>query len=304
MRNPEIFWTEHNLGDTRFPALFPLAALSGPNGPKLVGTAFVISAHESYAIALSVAHNFDGLKKAQQPARSRHPSALLDLFGDAEEISLEPGQVSAIYIDGPDVSVANVDWVFVDKKRDLAVFKISTHNGSSPFRSAFSLREFTPMTGDEIMVMGYDMTLEEVDTEGQNLSLSVGLRIVCRTGKVSAYHPDGHIFVRGPCIETTVPVFGGMSGGPVFIKDEEGRPMCAIGAISSDPDEALEQKQSPTYNGQSAVTLLNLYQDRNDPEGKTFALQMISGHFNFSNAEGELEPSLEELKEQIKNSLE
>jgi hypothetical protein len=68
---------------------------------------------------------------------------------------------------------------------------------------------------------------------------------------------DGHILCRGPCIETTIPVFAGMSGGPVFQTSKPGQSMTPFGLVCSDPDEPVALKNDRSRAGSSILSLLS-----------------------------------------------
>ena len=64
---------------------------------------------------------------------------------------------------------------------------------------------------------------------------TISRQLLLRTGRVTAYHPEGYALVRGACIETTIPIFQGMSGAPVM-KFGEGKPKLAFGVMSCDSE--------------------------------------------------------------------
>ena len=51
-------------------------------------------------------------------------------------------------------------------------------------------------------------------------------RPVLRIGRVTALHAT-HLWCRGPCVETSIPIFSGMSGGLVAAF-EEGHPIKGV----------------------------------------------------------------------------
>ncbi|MCH8173421.1 MAG: hypothetical protein IIA70_08975 [Proteobacteria bacterium] len=81
--------------------------------------------------------------------------------------------------------------------------------------------------------------------------------LICRAGKVKKIHEEGFLLCRGPCLETSIPVFGGMSGGPVFLIPEAGQPVVPFGLISSDPEALDEVKDNRAIAGSSLISLLS-----------------------------------------------
>jgi hypothetical protein len=83
---------------------------------------------------------------------------------------------------------------------------------------------------------------------------TISRRIVLRRGYVRQVHEQGHILCRGPCVETTIPVLAGMSGGPAFL-DKEDEQMKVFGLISTD-DKASASLVDKTVPGSAILALL------------------------------------------------
>jgi hypothetical protein len=80
-------------------------------------------------------------------------------------------------------------------------------------------------------------------------------RLVARVGRVEAIHPNGHLALKTACIETTIMVYGGMSGGPVSKFQNSSAPIKPFGFVSYAPfsESLLDRSQ----NGHSLGALLN-----------------------------------------------
>jgi len=97
---------------------------------------------------------------------------------------------------------------------------------------------------------------------------SMERRLLLRCGRVKAYHPDGHILCRGPCIETTIPVFAGMSGAPVALLAADDTPISPFGVVSHDPETSHGDKWDRSAAGASIVALLSPRMSFDGPDGQ------------------------------------
>lgn len=83
-------------------------------------------------------------------------------------------------------------------------------------------------------------------------SFRVSRRPTLRVGRVLEKYPGRHRLSVGPCVETSIPIYSGMSGGPVFRYAESG-PMRAFGVVCCDPDPNLGLKQDRCTEGRSII---------------------------------------------------
>jgi len=79
---------------------------------------------------------------------------------------------------------------------------------------------------------------------------------VLRCGLVTNFFSEGHILCRGPCVETSIPVFFGMSGGLVARLGKGGEAIKPFGLISSDLDVDQVNKNNRSIPGTSIIALL------------------------------------------------
>ena len=76
-----------------------------------------------------------------------------------------------------------------------------------------------------------------------------------RNGRVTAYHPSGYSLCHGAWIETSIPIFPGMSGAPVM-KLMPGGPILPFGVMSFDLQDDLAHKWDRSIAGHSIVPLI------------------------------------------------
>lgn len=253
-------WNEAEL-EPRSPlnrGLLAVVAFDSPKVVYLVGTAFIIGAFGHRAVGCTAAHNFAEVRKFQTPPRLHHPTSLREFLPQGVEIDLDRTRIRALYAEGSQLEMAILDWVIWDEKADVAFFSLRTQEDEnrSFFDSDFMLESHAPGIGDEVAVIGYQGMEAETDelTNGAQ-RLTIRRRLVLRCGRVSAFYPDGHALCRGPCIETTIPVFPGMSGGPAMRLGQGGMPMQPFGLVSSDPDEPSD-KSDRSLTGHSIIPLI------------------------------------------------
>lgn len=80
--------------------------------------------------------------------------------------------------------------------------------------------------------------------------------LVLRGGRVTEVFPNGHLLCHGPCIETTIPIFPGMSGAPVM-RYAPGTPMQPFGVMSTGHTEDPSLKFERSKPGHSIGPLIN-----------------------------------------------
>jgi hypothetical protein len=99
------------------------------------------------------------------------------------------------------------------------------------FRDMIWIVPRTPKVGDSIALVGIGEMSSDPDPEmparGQ-----LRRRVVLRGGKVREVCPDRSSLVKGPSVETSIAVFGGMSGGIACNFPEPNARLEAFGFIS------------------------------------------------------------------------
>ena len=259
----ELQWNQADISnclDQMNQGMIALIAFNSNKRPKIIGTAYIVAAYKSYALAITAAHNFAGIRSAQTPNSNHHFSALPEFLGDMQSINLDRTRVRAICHDSKGTEVAPISWAAWDKKSDIGIFLITTQDcGNNFFNSFFSISSPSLSVGDEVALLGYaDMQLKEKSRNTKGIQRFIMQKqLLFRSGKITKLHTDGHILCRGKCIETSIPVFSGMSGGPVFKMDNSGKPIMPFGVISSDQEADVSIKNNLTKAGASIIALLD-----------------------------------------------
>ena len=115
-----------------------------------------------------------------------------------------------------------------------------------------------PTVGREVAILGYaSMSVRDEEISDGLERFVTQRRIAFRRGIITGVYPQGNR-VPWPCFELTIPVDGGMSGGPVLWYEPKygaNTPMVACGVVSRDfsPDEA---KSRFTMAGCSTMAML------------------------------------------------
>lgn len=241
--------------------LVTLFAFSNSRSPRLIGTGFIVNASKSTAVAVTAAHNFEEVCNIQARSRRHHPTALPEFLGNLSLIDLDRKKLRISCMNRHGVEAAIVDWAAWDQAADVAFFGISTQDASKVyFDSHFRLEKPSIKVGDEVALLGYsDMKIIKDERDGRGFEeFSFSQQLLLRKGYITNYHPQGHILCKGPCVETSIPVFLGMSGGPVFVVPKEGEEMKPFGLISSCPETDRERKFDRSIRGCSIIALLDI----------------------------------------------
>lgn len=205
---------------------------------RCVGTAFIISARGSYAVCGTAAHNFySGLYKAQNPFTRHAPSTPTEFIANFETVDLR--RCHAVYRNGDAIHACDITGAVWDKKSDLCFFEMEPQTARDDFffQAEWPLSLLEPAEGDMVGVLGYagmDVTSEDGAPGAWRGEISSQLML--RVGRVTSVK-DGGVMTRGRCVETTIPVFGGMSGGPAFIWTAPPEFPKVFGLVSSDPED-------------------------------------------------------------------
>jgi hypothetical protein len=256
MNQPPLFGLEWNeaASPVQEDGLFTLLAKDTDGALHAIGTGFVILNGEREALGISAAHVFSEIRRFQRKSGRSHPSMPSQFAPMPPPIDISLGRVLAVSKVGGKFLCAGIAGLAFDEAADIGVVQLRPQ---SPSESLSGLRmvmldDTRPQVGGLVFAATYaDLTCESPDRN----SLHMRRRAVMRVGKVLAVHEEGTRLCRGPCIETTIPFYSGMSGGPVLHAGTTGN-LRAIGLVCSDPDEDGPQKSDPTHAGRSIVALL------------------------------------------------
>ena len=227
-----------------------------------VGTGFVISARGSYAVCASAAHNFyAGFHRVQNPHPRHHPTTPPEFRSNFEHVDLT--RAHAIYRHGDTILICKVTAAAWDKHSDVCVFEIEAQ---SPHTDDFLQGEWQiavkkPVIGSVVGLLGYaDMDMATTnESKGSGLAEGqISSRLLLRVGRVIDVTSVG-ILTNCPQIKTSIPVFPGMSGGPVFAWGAYEQTPQVCGFISSGDEEEIHnnvENQNFDIPGRSNVILL------------------------------------------------
>lgn len=253
-------WNQAEVDPNFNHGLLTLIAFDKEERPHPIGTGFVISRDDRKAVCLTAAHVITELRNLQAPPSRHAMSALPEFLPPPREIDLSRQMVRAIALERDRAEVLVVEGAIVDENRDIAVITVALQDEQSgPFFSQeFEADDSIPPNGNLVCILSYgDLSADNFITDGDRYrEFWMSRRPILRIGTVVEHHPNGHRLCRGPCIETTVPVYSGMSGGPAFAFGRPGQPMRPIGLVCSDPDIDGPEKEDRTKSGSSIVTIL------------------------------------------------
>lgn len=240
--------------------LVMIVAASAKRDLRCVGTGFIVSARDSFAVCITAAHNFwSGVHGVQHPHPRHHPSTPNEFIANFEAIDLSAAH--AVYRHAGRIHWCRITAAAWDKRGDFAVFEVET---STPRPSDFRQGEWRfaseqPLKHDVIGIAGYADMASRLDDEICGLaSGTLESRLLVRIGRVTEIMEDG-IMMRGRQIETTIPVYAGMSGSPVFAWGRYAEGPRVIGFLSSgddDPTHHLVEAENFDLPGRSIARLL------------------------------------------------
>lgn len=252
-------WNEAEADSLLNRGLLTIIANDLNDKPQVIGTAFVISRDDRKAVCISAAHVFSEVQRIQSPPPRHSQSALAEFLPPRKPIDLDGRKVRAISVEGNRIEAAIIEGLGFNEATDIAIFSISLqdHTSETFFSHEFLLDDKYTSVGGLVCILSYgDQGITDHQHNGeQSYSFKLKRRPVLRVGRVLAYYPEGHRLCRGPCIETSIPVYSGMSGGPVIHYAENG-PMKPFGLVCSDPDLDCEIKQDRSVEGRSIIALL------------------------------------------------
>lgn len=269
-----------------------LMAFTPGKRPRLIGTAFIVntSGLGRSALAITAAHNITGIHDVQTPRPLYYSAtALPELLPSKAPLSLDRQDVRAICLENGQIEVAEITDCVWDTKADIAFLTLRPQNSASSFFQSYFLIDATvPEIGTEVCIMGFaDQALQvEESSDPGKYSFQMSRRLMLRLGTVTAHHLDGHVCCRGPCIETSIPVFPGVSGGVVMRYALDGN-MMSFGLVSSDPEDTEENKKNRNIRGNSIVALLGANLVSTEGTEKTFQFKLDNAQIVFNPAHQE-----------------
>jgi len=224
--------------------------------PQLIGTAFIVTAEGSRAMAISAAHCFEQIRKVINPHQLHHHSALSEFLPSPERVDFS--RVKGLYLAGNEIHVCQIEAAAWDRETDLAVLKIlAPKERSDIFQTNFWLDNNIPRAGEDVAMIGYGEMTVEANIETPNIG-QIQLRPIVRVGRVEAVHSDGYFMLMTPCIETSIAIFGGMSGGVVARWSEGNGKIKPFAFISHAPEPQPSMDRSQSGHSVGSVLRMEL----------------------------------------------
>lgn len=248
-----LLWNEAQVpqGDVMRSGLVSLLVIKDNLLPELIGSAFLITAEGNRAVAVTAAHCFEEIKKTLHPNSMHHTSALPEFLPGPKELNLK--QVKALYEDNDKVFACSIEQAFWDPTTDLAVFTLLAPIEAPDLFHTFGwIDDQIPIVGEQVAAIGYaDMKVNHHHPNSQSGTMK--RRPVLRIGIVEAVHPKEYYMLKAPCIEMTIPVFSGMSGGPVARFGANGTQFQPFGFVSHSPDPQPLYDRSQSGHSMCAI---------------------------------------------------
>lgn len=258
--------------------LITVLGFTSENKPQALGTGFIVDVTGEHAIAVTAAHVLKEVLKLQSGA-PRHNRTALPVFLPAQPpMKIDTRSIGAVCRIGDGFDIMEVEGVVFDESSDLGILVLGRGSSGQLPDDKFQLDECLPPVGSMVSVLSYGDLSTNSNSEHPD-SFSLNFSPVLRVGKVLENHPNGTRLCKGPCITTSIPVYSGMSGGPVFQLDEDGAPMRAFGIVCSDLEESDGPiKQDRSFIGSSVVALLAPHIEYLDEGGMTTRLSLNVTH--------------------------
>ncbi len=278
--DPPLFGFEWNQINAPAEAenLVLLLAYDRDGNLSTVGTGFIVHGQGRTAFCISAAHNFTHIRdKLQQRRPLHHPSAL-PMFLPPPKLHIGQDHVIAVCTEGGKPATANVVGAAFVEAADIAVFRLELQEphaaDGSYFASQLAPSDQVPAVGAVVGVIGYcEHKIEEITDD----RVTVNRMLTCRIGRVVQHHPTGHMLCRGPCLETTIPTYGGMSGGPAFVYNHrpDGFHINPFGVIChADVPADIEDHLDRSKPSNTVIALLPLTVTEVDSRTRQFTLAL------------------------------
>jgi hypothetical protein len=153
------------------------------------------------------------VRKIMHPAPAHHSSALQEFLPPPKELDLK--HMRGLYVHGGKTAGCTIESAIWDRETDFAVLTIVTpEDDPALFKALFRLDDTTPAIGDEVSMIGFGEMKSTPDINDPTRGI-LQRRLVIRIGRVEEVYPQGHYMLKAPCVQTSIAVFSGMSGGIV-----------------------------------------------------------------------------------------
>lgn len=254
----KLEWNEAEAAPQFYRGLIMIMVFDDNKVPYPIGTGFIFKSTRRKAWAITAAHVLDEISSFYKAPPRHNRTALSVFLPRPKPFQLDKRKIRAfLNIEGRPELLWVTGTVF-DKETDIGILTVEPQGDTSPDIPGDELLidDRVPPVGSLVSMLSFgDLGVQDVEARGSWAQFTLSMRTVVRTGRVIAHHPKGHRLCKGPCLETSIPVYSGMSGGPVFAYDATGvfRP---VAVVCSDPDPDGDAKLDRTRAGASIMGLL------------------------------------------------
>jgi Trypsin-like peptidase domain len=212
------------------------------NGIELetIGTCWIVSAQGDWAIGITATHVADYIVRREERHETSAPN-MPDIFRSPKPpaVGLQVTRTEVLIPTSPKVfETASVQRFIRDGAHDLAICEISVKPDSKVrFDRSIRIQSGPVLPGTGVHIGGYTRlrdTSSTLDARGK-ISGTFCPEIQLRAAKVTGSYIQRGRGTKGPCFDVDASSEPGMSGGPVFLSDDEDG-LVACGIVSSGVD--------------------------------------------------------------------
>ncbi len=226
---------------------------------RLVGTGFVVCGQPDMALVMSARHVLvEGVVQVQRPVPTHVPSTPF-VPKHSTTPSLQPRHLRVLWMGQKAAGLLDALYASYNSSSDLALCLIAPQKkgAHAPFAPvSIPLHTATPCVGDIVRMVSSDkMDVTEIApperVDGLGHTLRLFRRVSIRVGTVTAVYPSGFRQFAWPCFTTSIPAEPGMSGGFVFLPNEN-TTVAACGVVTADTS-AEEARTNQMLAGESII---------------------------------------------------
>jgi Trypsin-like peptidase domain len=219
---------------------------------EALGHAVVIWAGGASAICVGAAHSFEELGRRQRERSGLQNGQIAAAFLRNGPNYIDPSHAKVTFIIGGVPHICDIRQVIFQEGYDVALFTVHSPDGAAVFGARTALDFAAPQVGDVVAVVANQITVQNGEPGTCEMSAQFRMRfgVVTDVQFGKAHLPGLSFFIR-----TTIPVYGGMSGGALVKKPVLGENMVLLGIVSTDfsPEAAFNNY---LVEGNSACSLL------------------------------------------------
>lgn len=245
-----------HLVDLYRPCLIAFLAFDKDHFPTIVGSGFIVGAHDEFAFAITAKHVLTGAASIQRPPR--HVPSAIFIPENSNLPSIKESDLRACFLTSENADLLFTRHLGFNNELDIAcgIFEAQGIFKTQFKPSSVLIDARVPNIGDVVHMITLDKLLisnysPPTNLTGAGLSFSLNRRVSIRVGTVTKVYPQGYRQHKFPCFSTSIPAEPGMSGGMVFIP-EDNKPISICGIVSSD-FSIEESRTDNTISGESLI---------------------------------------------------